>query len=250
MRHFGLIGYPLSHSFSAEYFTNKFRKEKIAETMYRPYELSSIELLPLLLSNIPFEGLNVTLPFKEIIIPMLDEIDDTAVATGAVNVIKIKHENGKNILHGYNTDVIGFERSIRPHLSSYHKSALILGTGGASKAAAYILGMYHIPFKFVSREKQGENIMTYADLTQESITDNLIIINATPVGMVPGDTAKPDIPYQFLTDKHLLYDMVYNPPITEFMNEGRKYGADTISGLKMFFLQAEWAWRIWNDGRC
>lgn len=250
MRHFGLIGFPLSHSFSAEYFVNKFRKEKIGDTIYRPYELSSIDLLPLLLSNIPFEGFNVTLPFKEAIIPMLDEIDDTALATGAVNVVKIKHNGTKKILHGYNTDVIGFERSLRPHLSSYHTSALILGTGGASKAAAYILKMYNIPAKFVSREKKGDTIIAYADLTEDDIRQNLIIINGSPVGMPPNDTSKPDIPYQFLSEKHLLFDMVYNPPITEFMNEGRKYGAETISGLKMFFLQAEWAWRIWNDGRC
>lgn len=250
MRHFGLIGFPLSHSFSAEYFVNKFRKERIADTIYRPYELSSIDLLPLLLTNIPFEGLNITIPYKERIIPLLDVIDDTAIATGAVNVVKIKNSGDKKILHGYNTDVIGFERSLRPHLSGYHTSALILGTGGAAKAAAYILGMYNIPVKYVSREKQGENILNYSSLTEEDIRQNLVIVNATPVGMAPDDMAKPDIPYHFLSEKHLLYDMVYNPPITEFMNEGRKYGAETISGLKMFFLQAEWAWRIWNDGRC
>jgi shikimate dehydrogenase len=210
------------------------------------YELSNISEFPNLRNSIKLSGLNVTIPYKEQIIPLLDKLDDTAKSIGAVNVIRFDYDNnGKATLTGLNTDAIGFENSLKPFLKPHHKKALILGTGGASKAILYTLQQLGIECSYVSRSTREEQL-TYSDLNEEILNDNLLIVNATPLGTFPKTDACPDIPYQFLTDKHLLFDVVYNPAETLFMKKGRDAGATALNGEEMLIGQAIAAWEIWN----
>ena len=256
---YGLIGYPLSHSFSKKYFTEKFVKENSLDCEYNLYPIEDINQLPQLIADNPtLCGLNVTIPYKESVIPYLDELDETAKAVGAVNCIKI--ESGKELktprLIGYNTDVFGFRQSIKPFLEIQHERALIIGTGGASKAVAYVLKEIGIECFFVSRHKEqklsnknqhlNSKIFLYEDLNENMINAFKLIVNATPVGMFPHITEHPKLPYQFITSSHLLYDLIYNPAETEFLKRGISQGASTVNGLSMLHQQAEEAWRVWN----
>ena len=245
MRQFGLIGLPLAQSFSKKYFTAKFENEKI-DAVYDLLELQDISELSALLMNDELYGLNVTIPYKEKVIPFLDELDKTAADIGAVNVIKFIRDKGTLRLKGYNSDVIGFETSLCPFLKSYHKKALILGTGGASKAIDYVLRTLGIETTFVSRTPKP-GILTYSQLSKEILSDNLLIINASPVGMYPHISECPAIPYQFLTPNHLLFDVVYNPYETLFLNRGKEMGAFGLNGENMLVGQAIAAWEIWNN---
>lgn len=243
MKQYGLIGYPLSHSFSKGYFSEKFSKEKITDSNYEIYPIETIQHFEALCQSHPdFIGLNVTIPYKEQVIPFLDALDEEAKSIGAVNTIKF--ENGKKI--GYNSDCYGFERSIKPFLQTHHKEALILGTGGASKAVEYVLKKLGIQFQYVSRAK-SERAISYNDLNEEIIQKSTIIINTSPVGMYPNVTAAPPIPYEFIGEKHLLYDLVYNPEETLFLKNGKTKGAQVKNGLEMLYLQAERSWEIWNS---
>lgn len=246
MQKYGLVGYPLKHSFSIGYFNEKFSSEKI-EAEYINFEIPDINNFPEIIEANPnLHGLNVTIPYKEKVIPYLDELDKQAAAIGAVNVIKIiRNKGGKPKLIGYNSDIIGFTQSIQPLLQSHHKKALILGTGGASKAVFHGLKNLGIEAKFVSRTARF-GMLTYEELNAEIIKEYTVIVNCTPVGMYPKVDACPDIPYEAITSEHLLYDLFYNPNITLFMKKGEAKGAVTKNGLEMLLLQAFAAWEIWQ----
>lgn len=245
MQKYGLIGYPLKHSFSIGYFNEKFQSEGI-DAEYVNFEIPQIsEFMKVIDENPNLCGLNVTIPYKEQIIPFLDEIDKDAVTIGAINVIKIIRQRGKTKLVGYNSDIIGFTQSIEPMIQEHHKKALILGTGGASKAVFHGLKKLGIESLFVSRTKEKGGI-TYRELTPEIMEEHTVIVNCTPVGMYPNVDCCPDILYDYLTPKHLLYDLLYNPDITLFMKKGAKQGAQTVNGLEMLLLQAFAGWEIWN----
>jgi shikimate dehydrogenase len=249
MQRFGLIGYPLSHSFSSVYFAKKFTDLDIKDAVYENFAIENIHQFEELLKKYPdLAGLNVTIPYKEQIIPYLHEIDEVAGNVKAVNTIKfIKNNNGKTILKGYNTDIYGFETSIRPFIQSYHKKALILGTGGASKAIKFILNRLNISYVSASIEELKEDEIRYEDIDKAMMEDRLLIINATPLGTYPKvDTCAP-IPYECITPRHVLFDLVYNPEETLFLKKGKERGAKTSNGLKMLHLQAEKAWEIWNS---
>lgn len=246
MQKYGLVGYPLKHSFSIGYFNEKFSSEKI-EAEYINFEIPDINNFPEIIEANPnLHGLNVTIPYKEKVIPYLDELDKQAAAIGAINVIKIiRNKGGKPKLIGYNSDIIGFTQSIQPLLQSHHKKALILGTGGASKAVFHGLKNLGIEAKFVSRTARF-GMLTYEELNAEIIKEYTVIVNCTPVGMYPKVDACPDIPYEAITSEHLLYDLLYNPNITLFMKKGEAKGAVTKNGLEMLLLQAFAAWEIWQ----
>lgn len=246
MQKYGLVGYPLKHSFSIGYFNEKFSSEKI-EAEYINFEIPDINNFPeIIQANPNLHGLNVTIPYKEKVIPFLDELDKQTAAIGAVNVIKIiRNKGGKPKLIGYNSDIIGFTQSIQPLLQSHHKKALILGTGGASKAVFHGLKNLGIEAKFVSRTARF-GMLTYEELNAEIIKEYTVIVNCTPVGMYPKVDACPDIPYEAITSEHLLYDLLYNPNITLFMKKGEAKGAVTKNGLEMLLLQAFAAWEIWQ----
>lgn len=245
---FGLIGYPLSHSFSEKYFIEKFKKEKLNSCTYKLFPLHFISELPILLSAYPeLKGLNVTIPYKEQVMAFMDELDQTAIEAQAVNTITIRHsvEENKYHLKGYNTDMFGFRESIRPILRNNHQQALILGTGGAAKAVAAVLKSMNINYLFVSRQpKAGE--VSYAELNETAIQNFPFIINCTPAGMQSQDVFCPPIPYEFITEKNFLYDLIYNPEETEFLKRGKQRGALVKNGLEMLHLQAEKAWQIWQ----
>ena len=242
MQQFGLIGYPLSHSFSKGYFTEKFKKENITDARYDIFPLENIESFKTLCEQTPnLSGLNVTIPYKQQVIPFLDNLDEAAAKVGAVNTIKFV--NGKKT--GYNSDIYGFEMSLKPMLENFHDYALILGTGGASKAVEYVLDKLNIPFQYVSRAKSA-NCTSYQEIDETLMSKAKIIINTSPVGMYPNIDNAPDIPYQFITDKHLLYDLVYNPEETLFLKKGKEQGATVKNGLEMLYLQAEKSWNIWT----
>lgn len=246
MQKYGLIGYPLGHSFSKDYFNQKFESEKI-EAEYVNFPISDIkEFKNVLKENPDLCGLNVTLPYKTQVMQYLDEVDEDARQIGSVNVIKFaKGLFGKLKLKGYNTDIIGFKQSIEPLLNGEHKKALILGTGGASKAVFQGLKQAGIEAVFVSR-RPGDWVITYADLTPEIMDSCKVIVNTTPVGMFPHINECPDIPYDLLTPSHLLYDLLYNPDETLFMKKGKAKGATIKNGLEMLLLQAFAGWEIWN----
>jgi shikimate dehydrogenase len=249
MKTFGVIGYPLSHSFSRKYFTEKFAKENITDCEFKNFPLQNIsDFAALLDSNPSLRGLSVTIPLKQSIIHFLDQVDETAGEIGAVNCIRIfENEIGKGKTAGFNTDVTGFEKSLLPLLKKHHSKALILGTGGASKAVAFVLSKLKIDFLFLSRVKsQASKILTYSQLDRQIISEFPLIINTTPLGMFPAVDDCPTIPYEFLTDKHLLYDLIYNPEETLFLKRGKEKGTLTKNGLEMLQLQAEKAWEIWN----
>ena len=238
MKRYGLIGHPLGHSFSKDYFTEKFRREGL-DCEYENYDLPSLRIPKLC-------GFNVTIPYKETILPYLDELDPVAAEVGAVNTVKVL-DDGKMI--GYNTDVIGVETTLPYVETPYYDvstMAIILGTGGASKAVQYVLRKNNIPYKTVSRSKEKGDL-TYQDLTPEIIQSHLLIINATPVGMAPNINEAPIIPYEAITPNHTLFDLIYNPEETQFLHYGREHGATTINGLAMLHAQAEASWNIWNQ---
>ncbi len=248
MDKYGLIGYPLKHSFSIVYFNEKFKAENI-DAEYVNFEIPRIEeFMEVVEENPNLCGLNVTIPYKEQVIPYLDELDKDTAKIGAVNVIKIiRQPKGKVKLVGYNSDIIGFTRSIEPLLKpDVHTHALILGTGGASKAIFRGLENLGIKSTFVSRTKKNDEVMTYEELTPEVMQQYKIIVNCTPVGMYPKVDECPAIPYDQLTTDHLLYDLLYNPDETLFMKKGRAQGATVKNGLEMLLLQAFAAWEIWH----
>lgn len=246
-RIFGLIGYPLTHSYSSKYFTRKFETEGI-DAEYLNFELPDIgDLMELIAETPHLAGLNVTIPYKEQVIPYLDSLDEEASAAGAVNVIKIVHTpDGDLNLTGHNSDVIGFRGSITPLIPAGCDKALILGTGGASKAVASAFRSMGIDYLFVSRSAR-QGVITYDDLTPGIMAERKIIVNATPVGMYPDTERAPRIPYDCLTPGHLCFDLIYNPEVTEFMRRAAAHGAKVKNGFKMLLLQAEGAWKIWNE---
>lgn len=242
MDKYGIIGYPLGHSFSRAFFTEKFQREHI-DAEYVNFEIPSADMLPgIVQTNSNLCGLNVTLPYKEAVIPMLDELSDEAKEIGAVNVIRVR--DGR--LKGFNSDIIGFMDSIRPLLKPWHQHALVLGTGGASRAIRVGLQRLGIEWTYVSRTP-APGRLTYADLTPEFMEHYQVIVNCSPVGMFPHVDACPDIPYQLLTHRHLLYDLVYNPQETLFLKRGAEHGAAVKNGLEMLHLQALASWRFWNE---
>lgn len=247
MKKFGIIGYPLGHSFSPGYFNEKFENEHI-DAHYDKYELPIITDLQGVLDYTPeLCGFNVTIPYKEKVMAYLDVISPEARAIGAVNVVKVTHkDNGKPYLEGFNSDIIGFSRSIQPILEKHHKKALILGTGGASKAVNYGLKQLGLETLFVSRTMR-DNTIQYAQITPQLLEEYTVIVNCTPCGMAPHFEECPDIPYEALTSKHLLYDLIYNPDETLFLKKGKEQGAITKNGLEMLLLQAEAGWEIWNS---
>jgi shikimate dehydrogenase len=248
MKLYGLIGYPLSHSFSKKYFDEKFAKENLADCRFENFPLQSLEELPGLIAGNPdLKGLNVTIPYKEKVLAHLDSMDENSLEIGAVNTVKIVRQQGKHFLTGYNTDSYGFYTSLLPFLNNSITDALILGTGGASKAVASVLKKLGISFLFVSRHPVRSDQISYADLCGPVLYHARLIINTTPVGMYPDTEACPDIPYEFITGKHLLYDLIYNPAETKFLAKGKQWGARIINGLAMLNLQAEKAWEIWNN---
>lgn len=246
MQKYGLIGYPLKHSFSIGFFNEKFKSEGI-DAEYVNFEIPEInDFMEVIEENPNLCGLNVTIPYKEQVIPFLDELDKDTAKIGAVNVIKIIRTPKRKIkLVGYNSDIIGFSQSIQPLLQPYHKKALILGTGGSSKTIYHGLKNLGIDSVFVSRTKK-EGMLTYEELTPEVMAEHTVIVNCTPVGMYPKVDFCPAIPYELLTPNHLLYDLLYNPNITLFMKKGEEHGAVTKNGLEMLLLQAFAAWEIWN----
>ena len=247
MDKYGLIGFPLGHSFSNSYFNQKFQDEGI-DAIYENYEISTIDALDEILSSNPnLRGLNVTIPYKEKVMPYLDHISPEARAIGAVNVIKVIHEGNDVILKGYNSDVIGFTKSIEPMLDSkWHKKALILGTGGASKAIDFGLRNLGLETVFVSRfERQGT--IQYQNITPEIIREYNVIVNCTPLGMYPKTEVCPNLPYEAMDSHTILYDLIYNPDETLFMKRGAEYGAQTKNGLEMLLLQAFASWEFWHE---
>jgi len=247
MRKYGLIGYPLGHSFSKKYFTGKFSREGIVDAVYDTYPIENLELLPELIENTEgLMGLNVTIPYKTNVLKFLSETDSDATAAGAVNVIKILKGAGGIKLKGFNTDIYGFRESLLPLIGSRSYSALVLGTGGSSLAVRYVLEILEIDYISVSRVSSEKNI-TYSELTEDHIRENELIINTTPLGMFPDIDSSPDINYNALTDKHILFDLVYNPEMTKFLQKGKERGCTVKSGLEMLHLQADRSWMIWND---
>lgn len=248
MRLFGLIGNPLSHSFSAKYFAKKFESENIADADYRLFPLNDISEITALIGFLTdLQGFNITIPYKLAILPYLNHITDAAKSVGAVNCVKIERNASGMILTGYNTDIYGFRESLLPVLKPFHRKALVLGTGGAAKAVCYTLHELGIEYSLVSRSENGQTILNYSQLSQKIISDNPLIINTSPVGTYPEIEKCPDIPYQFLSSRHLLFDLVYNPSETKFLKLGSEAGAAILNGSKMLELQAEKSWEIWNE---
>ena len=243
---FGLLGKNIEYSFSRGYFSKKFEKLNLQQYKYVNFDLQKIADFSSIIKkdSESIAGINVTIPYKQEVLQYLDLLDETAQEIGAVNTIKFQ-KNGQ--LKGYNSDVVGFEKSLLPLLEKHHNSALIHGTGGDSKAVAFALKKNNIKFKFVSRNSQGLDILSYQDITKEIIEKYSIIINSTPVGTTPNVVKSPNIPYQFITEKHLLYDLIYNPEVTQFLSKGRANGAIIKNGYEMLQLQAEESWRIWNE---
>ena len=243
---YGLIGYPLTHSFSQNYFNQKFRNENI-DAEYVNFEIPDIgDLMEVISENPNLHGLNVTIPYKEQVIPYLDEIDEDAAQIGAVNVIKFIRNKNSVIFKGYNSDIIGFCDSIAPLLTPNRNKALILGTGGAAKAVYHGLKKLGVEPIYVSRNKQ-EGMLTYGELTNDIMAEYKVIVNTTPLGMYPRMDECPNIPYQCLTKEHLCYDLLYNPDVTLFMERAEENGAEVKNGLEMLLLQAFAGWNIWNS---
>jgi shikimate dehydrogenase len=242
-RRFGLVGKDIGHSFSAAYFTERFAKDGAVDCSYENFDLPDIVLFPAFIKESPdLAGLNVTIPYKEQIIPFLDSLSRKAMQIGAVNVIRFT-KKGK--LKGYNSDYYGFEQSLQPLLQPHHKKALILGTGGASKAVAFALQQMGILYAFVSRVPSA-NTVAYEHLNATTFDNYQIVINCTPLGTSPNVDDFPPIPYQFFTDKHIAFDLIYNPELTLFLKKAKENRATTQNGMDMLVYQAEKAWKIWN----
>lgn len=240
---FGLVGHNISHSFSRKYFTDRFEKDGLSHYSYRNFDLPDIEQFRGIIENNPnLSGLNVTIPYKESIIPYLNKLSAKAFKIGAVNTIRVT-KTGK--LKGYNTDCYGFKKSLQPLLQPHHKKALILGTGGASKAVAYALEELDLLYTFVSREASG-NTIDYNRINATTFDNFQIVINCTPLGTSPNVTECPPLPYEYFTPKHLAYDLIYNPEQTLFLKQAASHGAVIKNGLEMLQLQAEKSWKIWN----
>lgn len=248
MKTYGLIGHRLGHSFSKNFFTEKFKNENLSDHQYLNFELDTIQEFPgIFEKQLNICGLNCTIPYKQQIMQYLDEIDGEAAEIGAVNTVKIIRKNGKKILKGFNTDLYGFENSLCPMLEPRHQKALILGTGGASKAIRFLFDKIGIAYlSATTKEHLGNGEISYSQLGKNEMNEYLIIINATPLGTFPKVDTCPDIPYQFVTADHVLYDLVYNPEETLFLKKGKAQGAKTKNGLEMLHLQALKAWEIWN----
>lgn len=246
MTEYGLIGFPLVHSFSKKFFTEKFEQEH-TDAQYLNFEMGTVDgLLDLIKAHPQLKGLNVTIPHKQNVMPLLDDISQEAREIGAVNVIAISRDaNGNPVLKGYNADVIGFERSIQPLLKEHHTKALILGTGGASKAINYGLKRLGLQTTFVSRTPK-EGMLSYEQLTPEVMEEYTVVVNCSPLGTFPKVDTCPAIPYELLTPKHLLYDLVYNPDKTLFLQRGEAKGATIKNGLEMLHLQALASYEFWN----
>ncbi|MCR5180607.1 MAG: shikimate dehydrogenase [Bacteroidaceae bacterium] len=245
MQEYGLLGYPLGHSFSRAFFTEKFAQEHL-DAVYLNFELPRAEMLLQVLDEHPnLRGLNVTIPHKQAVIPLLDELSDEARAIGAVNVIRVGEKNGRRCLKGFNSDIIGFTQSLRPLLRSHHRKALVLGTGGASRAICHGLQQLGIEWRYVSRTPR-EGHFTYSSLTPAVLSEYTIIVNCSPVGMYPKEDVAPTLAYAALSPRHLLYDLVYNPELTLFLKQGRRFGATIKGGLEMLHLQALASWEFWN----
>jgi len=245
-RLFGLIGYPLSHSFSRKFFTDKFKRENI-DAQYMNFEIDNISRLPeIIKDNARLEGINVTIPYKEDVLKYLDYTDDSAREIGAVNTIKIIRRGENTYLYGYNTDITGFAVSIKPLIKAHHKKALVLGTGGASKAVVQALRNMDIEPLLVSRSQRA-GCITYNEITSDIMDEYTVLVNTTPLGTYPDTKGCPDIPFEKLSGKHLLYDLVYNPAATEFLKRGESKGAEIKNGLDMLHEQALAAWEIWNE---
>ncbi|TMU57142.1 shikimate dehydrogenase family protein [Flagellimonas algicola] len=238
---FGLLGKNISYSFSQGYFTKKFQELGLDDHSYENFDIPQISDFETLVTQKSLRGMNVTIPYKEQVIPFLSKLDDTASAIGAVNVIKF----GPQGLTGFNTDFYGFQKSLEPFLQAHHTKALILGTGGASKAIRFVLNELGFAHQFVSRSKK-ENQFTYEELNREIMEDHTVIINCTPLGTYPNLSEKPDIPYSLISEKHLLFDLIYNPSKTAFLASGEAQGAAICNGQQMLEFQAEKAWEIWN----
>ena len=246
MQTYGLIGYPLSHSFSKRFFTAYFEKESIGAE-YLNFEISDISLLLSVLEENPgLLGFNVTIPYKQAIIPYLESCDPKAAAINAVNTVKVDRSDGTTKLRGFNTDLIGFRDSIRPLLEPHHSHALVLGTGGASKAVVAVLAELSIHSLLVSRESKPGITISYSDLTRKLLDEHTIIVNTTPLGTYPKIEGCPEIPFEYITGRHLLFDLVYNPPVTRFLQKGADKGAAIKNGYQMLELQALAAWEIWK----
>ena len=244
MNKLGLLGRNIAYSFSRIYFTEKFEKEHITDTTYENFDIEKIDLFPSLIKNTKnLKGLNVTIPYKEAVMPFLDKINKKAKAIGAVNTIKIT-KKGK--LVGYNTDCYGFKKTLKPHLKPQHKNALILGTGGASKAVAFTFKELGITYNYVSRNASEGIKYTYESLSEEIIKQHQIIVNCSPIGTFPNIEDCPNIPYNGITENHILFDLIYNPEETKFLRMGKERNAAIINGLNMLKLQAEKAWSIWK----
>ncbi len=242
MRTFGLLGRNIDYSFSRKYFTGKFQKEHI-DAQYLNFDISSIDEFSNVIKNNVISGLNVTIPYKQQVIPFLDHLDAHSTEIGAVNTIKFEKDGS---LCGYNTDYWGFLESLKPHLKPQHNNALILGTGGASKAIAYALNILNIDFKFVSRSPQ-ENQFSYEMLDEQIMGTYTLIINCTPLGTFPNTEESPTIPIEYIRESHLIFDLIYNPSETQLMKKASEKGATCVNGLRMLELQAEKAWEIWNS---
>ena len=246
MQEYGLVGYPLSHSFSKRFFTEYFAERSI-NAQYLNFELQEISMLPSVLAEHPdLIGFNITIPYKEAIIPYLDSCDPNAAAIRAVNTVKINRSGDKIKLTGYNTDLIGFRESLLPLLKPHHQKALVLGTGGASKAIVAALNQLSIGTRLVSREAKSGNTISYDQLSKSIMDEFTIIVNTTPLGTYPKTDTFPEIPYHLLSEQHLLFDLVYNPAITQFLQKGADSGASIKNGLEMLELQALAAWEIWG----
>ncbi len=254
MRVFGLIGYPLAHSFSEKYFTDKFNREQIINCVYKNFELTNIHQLKNIISNNPdLSGLNVTLPYKTAVIPFLNEISPEAQKIGAVNTIKIETIGDKKILKGFNTDVFGFEQSLLPLLKPFHQNAIILGAGGAALAVAFVLSKLQINYLVVVRNKPSANetifpnTMLFDELSENLLQQQQLIINTTPLGTYPNIDSFPPLPYTAIANGAIAFDLVYNPDETLFLSKAKEQGAVIKSGSEMLQLQAEKAWQIWNQ---
>jgi len=246
MRTFGLIGYPLGHSFSVPYFTRKFAEQGI-DAAYRNFPMEDAGALPdLVRAEKLLAGLNVTVPHKQAVIPYLDGLDAVSGSIGAVNTIVVRREGERIFMQGHNTDVTGFRRSLLEHLKDHHDRALVLGTGGSSRAVVHVLRELHIPYRMVSRSGKGD-AMTYHELNGAFLETHRLVVNTTPLGMHPGIEGFPPIPYHAISREHLLFDLVYNPVKTRFLKLGEERGASIVNGYDMLVYQAEASWEIWNS---
>jgi shikimate dehydrogenase len=246
MRKYGLIGYPLTHSFSQRYFTEKFGKEGLTDVSYSNFPLAGIGELPEVFSDPELCGLNITIPYKEQVIPFLQEMDEVVSIIGACNCIHIV----RGRIKGYNTDVTGFSRSLEQKLTGHHRQALVLGTGGAAKAVEYVLRNFRIPYQSVSRQPRPlSGAIAYEGVDARMLATHQLIINTTPLGMYPHTEECPLLPYEALTPEHYLFDLIYNPAKTLFLQKGEARGAVVQNGYDMLILQAEESWRIWNSSQ-